>query len=58
VKDERNQTQVETDQHSLAPLLSNSGKMHHANEVTGAVLPSRVQAWLNTLAISAIDENI
>jgi len=55
VKNERNQTQIKTDQHSLAPLLSNSGIMHHANEVMGVVLPSRVQTWLNTLSTSALD---
>jgi len=55
VKNERNQTQIKTDQHSLVPLLSNSATMHHANEVTGVVLRSRVQAWLNILATSALD---
>jgi hypothetical protein len=40
--------------------------MHQANEVTGVVLPvlnsvtthSTVQAWLNTLETSALDESI
>ena len=65
MKNERNQTQIKTDQQSLVSLLSNSATMHHANEVTVVVLPvsnsmtthSGVQARLNTLT-SALDESI
>jgi len=38
VKNEGNQTQIKTDQHSLVFPLSKSGIKHHANEVKGKVL--------------------